>query len=143
MKRVISSFVFIFFSAALFFLRAEFKIYPGAEIDQQATKLQMEMINQTKQKNLKTTVYRTADSFQKVCAFYSKIGSEFAVARSSGSSGKPKMSDVFGRELWEAYFIFDGAKDIAGSKLWAKVQYPYLCDEEIIDATAIIVTKKE
>jgi len=45
-------------------------------------------------------------------------------------------------DLWEAYFIFDGAQDLANSKLWVKVQRPYI-GEDIRDVTAIVVSEKK
>ncbi len=62
--------------------------------------------------------------------------------RASGTSGKPRKSETFQRDLWEAYFIFDGAKDLMSSKLWVKVQRPYI-GEEVRDVTAIIVSEKK
>ncbi len=60
--------------------------------------------------------------------------------RSSGVSGKPKKYGKY--DLYEAYFIFDGAKDLAGSKLWVKVQRPYI-GEDIRDVTAIVLSEKK
>jgi hypothetical protein len=59
--------------------------------------------------------------------------------RASGASGKPKKRE--GYDLWEAYFIFDGAQGLASSKLWIKVQRPYI-GRDIRHVTAIVVSEK-
>ncbi len=92
---------------------AEFKLYPGAKEDQKTTEQGAESI-----------VYTTADSFAKVAAFYKGIGKEYSMPRASGTTGRPKKGP--GYDLWEAYFVFEGANDLATSKLWAKVQRPYI-----------------
>ena len=59
-----------------------------------------------------------------------------------------------GQELKEAYFIFDGGKDITVSKLWIKIQRPYIGGMEIgkdfqvkykdvRDVTAITVSEQK
>jgi len=40
------------------------------------------------------------------------------------------------------FFIFDGAEDLTSSKLWVKVQRPYI-GEDVRDVTAIVVTEKK
>ncbi len=94
---------------------AEFKLYPGAKIDEKATKLANDLAQQAKEKDSKATIYTTNDSLQKVASFYKSIAKEYSMPRASGTSGKPKKYEKY--ELWEAYFIFDGAKDLASSKL--------------------------
>ncbi|MGQ9569350.1 MAG: hypothetical protein ACUVUQ_00630, partial [Thermodesulfovibrionales bacterium] len=79
---------------------------------------------------------------QKVSSFYKGIAKEYSMPRASGTSGKPRKSDLFEGDLWEAYFIFDGAKDLASSKLWVKVQRPHI-GEDVRDVTAIVVTEKK
>ncbi len=123
-------------------LAADFKPYPGAKIDEKATKEANEFAAAAKKSGTKATVYTTTDSFQKVASFYNKIAKEIAMPRASGTSGKPRKSDLFEGDLWEAYFIFDDAKDLASSKLWVKVQRPYV-GEEIRDVTAIVVSEKK
>ena len=116
-------------------LAGEFKVYPGAKIDERATR------------EGTGTVYTTADPFDKVAAFYKGIGTEYMMPRASGTSGKPKKRG--GYDLWEAYFIFDGAKELADSKVWAKVQRPALgLYKEDLDSgkvrelTVIVLAKK-
>ena len=113
----------------------EFKAYPGARLDDKATR------------EGTGTVYTTADAFEKVAAFCRGIGTEYAMPRASGTSGTPKKRSAY--DLWEAYFIFDGAKDLADSRLWAKVQRPALGlykedldSGKVRDVTVIVLTKK-
>ncbi len=103
---------------------ADFKPYPGATQDQKATQQAREAAAAAKATGVETTVYTTPDSFEKVTAFYKGIGKEYAMPRASGTTGKPKKGP--GYDLWEAYFIFDGAGDLSTSGLWAKVQRPYV-----------------
>jgi hypothetical protein len=134
---IISLFVVLVFSPFIF--AAEFKVYPGAKIDEKATKEAQEAASAAKMSNVKATIYTTSDSFQKVAAFYKGIAKEYMMPRASGTSGKPKKYE--GYDLWEACFTFDGAKDLSTSKLWIKVQRPYI-GEDIRDVTAIVVSEK-
>ncbi|MGQ9638583.1 MAG: hypothetical protein ACUVT6_12465, partial [Thermodesulfobacteriota bacterium] len=77
---------------------------------------------------------------QKVSSFYKGIAKEYSMPRASGTSGKPKKYEKY--DLYEAFFIFDGAKDLASSKLWVKVQRPYI-GEDVRDITAIVVSEKK
>ncbi len=118
----------------------EFKLYPGAKFDEKATKEARDMAAAAKMTNVKASIYTTADSFAKVTSFYQSIAKEYTMPRASGSTGKPKKYEKY--DLWEAYFIFDGAKDLASSKLWIKIQRPYI-GEEVRDVTAILVSEKK
>jgi len=118
----------------------DFKPYPGAKIDNKATKEANEAAQAAKMSNVKATIYTTKDSFQNVSSFYKGIATEYMMPRSSGTTGKPKKYESY--DLYEAFFIFDGAKDLAGSKLWVKVQRPYI-GEEVRDVTAIVVSEKK
>jgi hypothetical protein len=83
---------------------AEFQVYPGAKLDDQAT-------NEVRQLDKTTTaIYTTDDSFEKVHAFYNKIAKEYKIPGIGGQ---------------QAFFIVDGAPDIMSSKLWIKVQRPF------------------
>jgi hypothetical protein len=141
MKKVIYIILPIVFTFSLLFA-AEFKLYPGAKMDEKATKEAQEAALAAKMSNVKATIYTTKDSFQKVASFYKGIAKEHIMPRASGTSGKPRKSDLFEGDLWEAFFIFDGAKDLASSKLWVKVQRPYI-GEDVRDVTAIVVTEKK
>ncbi len=135
---IISLFIVLVFSQFLF--AAEFKPYPGAKLDEKATKEANEAAAAAKMSGTKATIYTTTDSFQKVASFYKGIAKEYAMPRASGTSGKPKKYESY--DLYEAFFIFDGAKDLASSKLWIKVQRPYIGDD-IRDVTAIVVSEKK
>lgn len=117
---------------------SQFKVYPGAGLDEKATKEAREIASQAKQAG-RSTIYTTKDSFKKVAAFYKDLGREFSMPRSSGISGQPKKYEKY--ELWEAYFILDGAQDLSSSKSWVKVQRPYI-GSQVKDVTAIVVVEK-
>lgn len=131
------SIVFTFLSLSF---ATDFKPYPGAKIDEKATQESREAARAAKMINVRYTIYTTNDSFQKVSSFYKGIAKEHMMPRASGTSGKPKKYENY--VLYEAFFIFDGAKDLAGSKLWIKVQRPYI-GEDVRDVTAIMVTEKK
>jgi hypothetical protein len=135
----ILSFVIVLLSA---FVAAagDFKPYPGAKMDEKATKQAREGAVAAKTPEVKPTIYTTSDSFEKVASFYKGIAKEYMMPRASGTSGKPKKRE--GYDLWEAYFIFDGAQDLASSKLWIKVQRPYI-GEDIRDVTAIVISESK
>ncbi|MGC8810602.1 MAG: hypothetical protein ACP5Q3_10180 [bacterium] len=118
----------------------EFKLYPGAKLDEKATKEAQDMAAAAKMSNVKASIYTTADSFAKVASFYKGLAKEYTMPRASGTSGKPKKYEKY--DLWEAFFIFDGAKDLSTSKLWIKVQRPYI-GEEVRDVTAIVLSEKK
>ena len=134
---IILSIVFIY--AALVFA-SEFKVYPGAKIDEKTTKEANEAAQGAKMSNVKSTIYTTTDSFPKVTSFYKGMSKEYIMPRASGTSGKPKKYEKY--DLYEAFFIFDDAKDLASSKLWVKVQRPYI-ENDVRDITVILVTEKK
>jgi len=68
------------------------------------------------------------------------MSKEYIMPRASGTSGKPKKYEKY--DLYEAFFIFDDAKDLASSKLWVKVQRPYI-ENDVRDITVILVTEKK
>lgn len=125
MKRTIA----LAFLASLVFLTVasadQFKPYPGAVVDAKASK---DATDTAKEAGMtgKTTIYATRDSFEKVYAFYKGTAKEYKMP---GEGGPTKLPS--GQELREAYFILDGAKDIVVSKLWIKIQRPYVGGMEI------------
>jgi hypothetical protein len=131
---------FLLFLCAPVALAGEWKPYPGAKVDEQATRESNEAAAAAKMTNVRSTIYTPSDSFDKVASFYKGIAKEYSMPRASGTTGKPKRYEKY--DLYEAYFIFDGAKDLAGSKLWVKVQRPYI-GEDVHDVTAIMVTQKK
>lgn len=109
------------FAFASHVVAAEFKIYPGATIDQKATKDATEVLKQSGMTG-RATIYTTSDAFEKVVAFYKGMAKEWQMPRGEGEEA-PKLRA--GGVLRETYFIFDGAKDITTAKLWIKIQRPY------------------
>ena len=100
----------------------DFKVYPGAKLDEQLTK---EAVQQAAQANVdsKPSIYVTDDSFDKVYGFYQVIGKEYQMPYAKPGKVQRLPS---GKELKAAFFIFDGASDLAGSKQWIKIQRPYI-----------------
>lgn len=92
--------------------------------------------------------YLSNDSFEKVVAFYKGFAKEYTMPYSRKGGRLPS-----GQEMKSAFFIFDGAKDLATSKSWAKVQRPYVGSIEmkgfvpeyhdIRDVTTIEVVQKK
>ena len=139
MKKTIYVCLLVAFLFSTVIFAAEFKYYPGAKMDEKATKQARDGAVAVKMPDVKPTIYTTSDSFEKVASFYKGIAKEYMMPRASGTSGKPKKRE--GYDLWEAYFIFDGAQDLASSKLWIKVQRPYI-GADIRNVTAIVVSEK-
>lgn len=126
---------------------AAFKPYPGARLDERATRDANAAAKQAGMGSV-ATVYTTGDPFAKVAAFYKGIAAEYSMPRASGTAGKPKKYP--GYDLYEAYFIFDGAPDLSQSRLWVKVQRPAIAlyaegpeSEEVKDVTVILVSEKK
>lgn len=149
MKRVICVLSLLMFLAfATLVLAVEFKPYPGAAIDQKATKEATELVKQAGMAR-KATIYTTSDSFEKVYAFYQGIAKDYGMP-----SHKEPLKLPSGEVLKEAYFIFDGVADIMSSKLWIKIQRPYIGRvemgkdfqvkyEDVRDITAITVSEQK
>lgn len=125
---------------ALLSISEGFHIYPNSKLDEKASQEAMKLAEEQGITNLNYEIYISDDSFEKVCSFYKNISKEYIMPRSSGTSGKPKKYENY--DLYEAYFIFDDAKNLSSSKLWVKVQKPYI-GEEVLNKTAIIVSKKK
>ena len=115
-------------------LAANFKPYPGAKVDEPDTRAARQAAAQSplQTKALRPTIYLTADPFEKVAAFYRGLGREYQMPGAK-QRGPRKLPD--GQELKEAYFIFDGAKDLVSSKCWAKVQRPYIGGMKMMGST--------
>jgi hypothetical protein len=128
----------------------EFKPYPGARIDEKATQESRRVTVESGMPGIHPTIYTTSDPFEKVYAFYQGMAKEYQMP--GRAKGKPKMLPS-GQELKEAYFILDGAGDLMSSKLWVKVQRPYIGEiklegrnpkyEDVRDLTAIVVSEKK
>jgi hypothetical protein len=146
---VLSLSVVIVFS--IFALAGDFKPYPGSKIDEKATQEANQSPAGSKMgKAPKSTIYTTSDSFQKVFDFYKGMAKEYQMPHQK--EGKVKKFPS-GQELKETYFIFDGTSDLMSSKLWIKVQRPYIGKvkmedfqpkyEDVRDVTAIVVAEQK
>jgi hypothetical protein len=124
---------------------ADFKAYPGAKIDEKLTKeandYGAKAAAGSKMAVPKATIYTTGDSYEKVYSFYKGTGKEYQMPGESGTKNKLPS----GKELKYSFFIFDGAKDLMSSKLYAKIQRPYIGMDmkEGPDMTYIIVSEKK
>jgi len=97
-------------------LAQDFKPYPGASKDEKTSR-EATAAAQGKQSD----VYLTGDSFEKVYAFYKGLYKEYVMRR---RSAPPKLRS--GEQVQLAFFILDGAKDLASSEFWMKIQWPYV-----------------
>ena len=134
--------VIMIFSLSLF--AAEFKPYPKAKLHEKATRDGMEIAAQMKQK-IKVEVYTTDEAFEKVYEFYKGAAVEYKMPYHTPEGTKLPSGQI----LKEAFFIFDGVKDLAASKLWIKVQRPAigltkedLQNNTLRDVTVITVSAK-
>lgn len=66
---------------------AGFTPYPGSKVDDKATMESREAAKAAHMTNVRSTIYTTTDTFQKVCAFYKAASREIAMPRSSGTAG--------------------------------------------------------
>jgi len=132
-------------------LAADFRPYPGAKIDEKATQEANQSATGSKMGKVpKSTIYTASDSFEKVFDFYKGMAKEFKMPHQKEGKVKKLPS---GQELKEAYFIFDGASDLMSSKLWIKIQRPYIGRvkmegyqakyEDVRDVTAIVVAEQK
>jgi hypothetical protein len=134
-----------FLVAGLQLAYAQPKPFPGAKIDQQATG-QAKAAAQT-DPGLEVTVYTTDASFEKVCAYYKDLGKEYQMP------GRRVRKLPTGQELHDAFFLLDNAADLPSSKLWVKVQRPFIGyaglaargsqASDVRDVTAIVVSKRK
>jgi len=95
-------------------LAQDFKPYAGSKLDEKASR-EASAAAPGKQ----SEVYTTGDSIDKVSAFYKALYKEYTM-RSTG----PKLPS--GQQVKWAFFILDGGTTLANSKLWLKIQRPYV-----------------
>jgi hypothetical protein len=144
LKKTVLAVVMVLITATVF-VAADFKVYPGARIDEKLTKeandLAAKSAAGSKMSVPKATIYTTGDAYEKAYSFYKGVGKEYQMQNVSGT--KDRLPS--GRELKYSFFIFDGAKDLMSSKLWAKIQRPYIGMDmkEGPDMTYIIVSEKQ
>lgn len=125
----------------------EFATYPGAKLDEGATQKSQQSLAASGLKNRQVRIFTTGDAFEKVCSFYRDKGTPYQMPGREGEVEKLPS----GEELKETYFIFDGAPDLGSSKMWAKIQRPYIGGmkmtglsveyEDVRNVTAIVVTE--
>jgi len=139
--RVLAAMILI--SAVLF--AQSFKVYPGATKytppETEETREMQKMIPP----GTEASHYTTNDSFEKVVAFYQSLGQEYKMPDRMQLHKLPN-----GTEVKQAYFIFDGAKDLRSSKSWAQVQRPFILSmgkdlqpQDVRDITVINFTQKK
>jgi hypothetical protein len=108
-------------------LAQDFKPYPGSKLDQKASS-DASAAAPGKQ----SEVYTTDDALDKVYSFYKGLYKEYTM-RSTG----PKLPS--GQQVKWAFFILDGGSTLANSKLWLKIQRPYVGGAEGQDIRDITI----
>jgi len=111
-------------AASLVSAGQNFKQYPGAKLD--------DKISPPSSTKLQTQIYVTADSYDKVVAFYKPLYKEYAMP-----SGGPMLPS--GKQIQWSFFLVDGAKDLSESKSWIKIQYPYAGSQDFKDIRNVTV----
>jgi hypothetical protein len=110
----------------------DFKPYPGSKLDDKASReASAAAPGKTSQ------VYTTSDSLDKVYAFYKGMYKEDTKL----AARAPKLPS--GQVKWY-FFILDGEKDTTTSKLWMKIQRPYIGGadgSDVRDLTVIQVVR--
>ncbi len=95
-------------------LAQDFKPYAGSKLDEKASR-DASAAAPGKQ----SQVYTTGDALDKVYAYYKGQYKEITM-RSTG----PKLPS--GQQVKWYFFILDGGTTLANSKLWMKIQRPYV-----------------
>jgi hypothetical protein len=124
------------------------KVYPGASKFTPPDTAENRAALKAMPAGTQAAYYITKDSFEKVVEFYKGLGKEYSMPYQKKGGKLPS-----GQELKQAYFIFDGAKDISESKSWAKIQRPFIGGvefkggrpeyQDVRDVTAIDLLQKK
>jgi hypothetical protein len=120
----------------------EFKLYPGAKTEAWTQKV----VEQARKAGSDTDVYLTADSYEKVYAFYKAIAPEYDfLSALLPGAGTPQPTPAEPGDIKSAIFILDGAKGIESSKHWMKIQRPTIGDlgSAPLDVTSIQVVRSK
>ena len=142
-KRVYRLIALVLLSLPVVVSAQEFRRYRGAKVDQAATDAAQRMA--ATDPGLEVTVYVTADSFDKVYIFYKSHAREYHML------GKRVRKLPSGQDLRDAFFLLDDAKDPVSSKLWIKIQRPFIgvglgrdsTSAEVRDVTAIVLEQRK
>jgi len=108
---------------------AEFVPYPGATLDKPMSAKSAKVARDTGSAD-DVSVFTTRDPFERVVAFYAKRGAEYPAA---WAKIVRKLPD--GREIKVKVFVLDGKSDLADSRRWVQVQYPFIGDVEMVGTT--------
>ena len=95
-------------------LAQDFKPYPGSKLDDKASTEASAAVP-----GKQSQVYTTNDPLDKVYAFYKGLYKESSM-RNTG----PTLPS--GQQVKWFFFIVDGGTTLANSKLWMKIQRPYV-----------------
>ncbi len=133
-KRIFTAWAGLLLAWAAAAPAADFKPYPGAKVDEAVTREVRQAAAQSPlhPPGMAPTIYLTDAPFEKVAAFYRGLGREYKIP---GQAGRGPQKLPGGKELQEAYFIFDGAKDLVTSRNWAKVQRPFVGGVKMMGST--------
>lgn len=143
-KRAYRLIAVLLFTLASASLGQEFQLYKGAKPDAAATAEARRLA--ATDPGLEVSVYVTSDPFEKVCEFYKGIGHEYRMI------GKRARKLPNGQELRDAFILLDDEKSIVTSKIWVKIQRPYIGAgldrkgvpmSEIRDVTAIVLSRRK
>ena len=127
MKRLslITVCIFMIITTALW--AGDFAVYPGAKFDEKLTKDAIQMSAGAPGAEMwNVEMYMTKDAFEKVCAFYAKIGKEYNMP-----SSPKEMKLPSGSILRTQYYLFGGAADLQSAKSWIKVQNPLISHKKV------------
>lgn len=147
MQKSLASVVVIVLLVVISTAAQTFKVYPGATKSTAPDNKESKEAAKSLPPGTEGSVYFTSDSFEKVVAFYKGFAKEYTMPGMKKGGKLPS-----GQEMMSAFFIFDGAADIATSRNWAKVQRPYIGSfkmngmtpeySDVRDVTAIVVTQR-